>query len=719
MANRELLVRIVGDDRDLQRALGNTDRRLASLDSRTQTFGKNISRAFGAAGVTLGTAAVFAGIQRSVGAASDLNEQVSRTEVILGESAQESIQWSQTTASSFGISQRAALAANATFAGLFQTVGVGQEKAGELSRSLVQLAADLASLQNSSPEEALVALRSGLAGEAEPLRRFNIFLTETRVQQEALAQSGKRATSELTAQEKTLARYTLILRDSLPAQGNFSATSGELANQQRILRAQFDDLSANLGNVLVPVLTDAAEAANLLFLALNQMRGIDFSPGFDFPDPPDFLRAFALAPVSPLGATALGVKRLLDDDDKELKSVTEQIGSSVQNALGGLEDALGKRKEKLDKITAKESASQKKRFGEMLLGLGLKLDRARLTTTFSDDIAALRELEAAILRQIAREGKTFKLIQQLTNTRLVITALLEQQSAAATQAASDAFNDVMDALSLELEVAQTTRSLQDDQQALRAIEQALLDRIAKEGRTTELLRELLRVRQQQADAARQLAEQKREQRQGKQFEAIGLTDEGEERTPGAGALRRRTATLEEQIKGTTLDTDKTRATLDRIKAVLAGKFGEVGREVRQAILQMLNDISSALKQGTEDVERTSGEITRGGIRSTQKLLKGLGLTPEQAAELQRRNLGVAPGSHASAFGFGIGGSAGSSSNIVTSGPREGRPGSGIFIQNLTVVTNDPNDMMKKLQKKARRSSGGRRGRHGGANLGMQ
>ena len=37
MAERELLVRILGDDRDLQRALGNTERSVAAIDNRTAT----------------------------------------------------------------------------------------------------------------------------------------------------------------------------------------------------------------------------------------------------------------------------------------------------------------------------------------------------------------------------------------------------------------------------------------------------------------------------------------------------------------------------------------------------------------------------------------------------------------------------------------------------------------------------------------------------------
>ena len=55
-------------------------------------------------------------------------------------------------------------------------MGIGRKKAAEMSKQLVELAADMASFNNASPEETLDALRSGLAGETEPLRKFGVFL---------------------------------------------------------------------------------------------------------------------------------------------------------------------------------------------------------------------------------------------------------------------------------------------------------------------------------------------------------------------------------------------------------------------------------------------------------------------------------------------------------------------------------------------------------------
>jgi hypothetical protein len=106
-----------------------------------------------------------------------------------------------------------------------------------MSKTLVQLAADLASFNNTSVDDALVALRSGLSGEAEPLKRYGIALSDARMRQELMAQGVKDLGATLTPLQKTQAAYTLILKDSKLAQGDFARTSTGLANEQRIAAA--------------------------------------------------------------------------------------------------------------------------------------------------------------------------------------------------------------------------------------------------------------------------------------------------------------------------------------------------------------------------------------------------------------------------------------------------------------------------------------------------
>lgn len=192
-------------------------------------------------------------MQQSVQDASNLTESINKLGVAFGDSADEMLEWSRTSATALGQSQQQALEAASSFGLMFRSMGVGGDQAVEMSKSLVQLASDLASINNIGVDEALQKLRAGLIGEAEPLRAVGVLLSETAVRQKAVQMGLAETTEAVSDQEKVMARYQLILDQTALAQGDFARTSGELANSQRTLAAQVADLSADLGQALLPI----------------------------------------------------------------------------------------------------------------------------------------------------------------------------------------------------------------------------------------------------------------------------------------------------------------------------------------------------------------------------------------------------------------------------------------------------------------------------------
>lgn len=185
--------------------------------------------------------------------ASDTGEQLDKVKVLLGKNAKDVDDWSKKTASSIGISRREALTFAGTFSNLFRSMQFSQDASASMSKGLVQLAADLASLSNASPTEALDAIRSAMVGESEPMRRFGVNMSELTLKNEALKQGLIKTTKEaLSPAQKAAAAYGLIMQQTSLAQGNFSLTSQGLANQQRLLAAEFDNLKATLGAQLLP-----------------------------------------------------------------------------------------------------------------------------------------------------------------------------------------------------------------------------------------------------------------------------------------------------------------------------------------------------------------------------------------------------------------------------------------------------------------------------------
>jgi hypothetical protein len=107
-----------------------------------------------------------------------------------------------------------------------------------MSTSMVGLASDLASFNNTDPAEALEALRAGLTGETEPLKRYGINLNDATLKAEAMRLGLDTTGSTLSANTKAQAAYSLIMQQSSLAQGDFARTSAGLANQQRIMSSQ-------------------------------------------------------------------------------------------------------------------------------------------------------------------------------------------------------------------------------------------------------------------------------------------------------------------------------------------------------------------------------------------------------------------------------------------------------------------------------------------------
>lgn len=192
----------------------------------------------------------------SIDAASALAESQSKVSVVFGDSADEIEAWAEGSARGFGQSKQAALEAVGTYGNLFQAFGIGREQASGMSKNLVQLAADLASFNNTSVDDALVALRSGLSGETEPLKRFGIALNDARMRSVLAAQGVTDLGATLTAQQKATAAYAIIMQDSALAQGDFGRTSDGLANQQRILAAEMANVSAEVGEALLPLMKE-------------------------------------------------------------------------------------------------------------------------------------------------------------------------------------------------------------------------------------------------------------------------------------------------------------------------------------------------------------------------------------------------------------------------------------------------------------------------------
>jgi len=314
----KLLVQLIGDSTSAVAAIKKTGTAAKDTETAAKKSGSawsGVGKVAAAVGGAFAAAKIVGFAKDSVAAASDLNESWSKVGVVFGKSAGEVYKWSTSSATAIGLSQQKALEAASTYGNLAVALGLPPAQAAKMSTSLVGLAGDLASFNNVPVGDALDALRSGLTGEVEPLRRFGVSLSQAQVQAEALrmglakapvdmakvttqtarlamaqrnaaeatkkyganskqAQAANLAVSssqqaltksmaggkvELTAAQKAQATYSLIMQQTAVAQGDFARTSSGLANQQRIAAAQFENTKATLGTALLPVVNTFAQ----------------------------------------------------------------------------------------------------------------------------------------------------------------------------------------------------------------------------------------------------------------------------------------------------------------------------------------------------------------------------------------------------------------------------------------------------------------------------
>lgn len=258
MAARKLEVQILGDAKSLERAFGKASKASDSFGAKVGGGLLNTAKVATVAAGAIGSLAVVMGV-KAVNAAVDLGEQISKNQVVFGKAGKDVVKWSETLASSFGISQNAALEAAGTFGNMLVPMGFTRVEAANVSQKMVQLASDMASFNNASPAETLEAIRAGLAGESEPLRRFGVFLNDARLKTKALEIGLYEGKGALDAHAKAAATTALIYEDMQKSGsvGDFARTSDSLANKQRILRAELENASASIGRALLPAATKA------------------------------------------------------------------------------------------------------------------------------------------------------------------------------------------------------------------------------------------------------------------------------------------------------------------------------------------------------------------------------------------------------------------------------------------------------------------------------
>lgn len=165
---------------------------------------------------------------------------------------------------SAGLSETMAKQYVGTFGAMSKSFGFSEAQAYDMSTALTQLTGDVASFYNISQDLAYVKLKSVFTGETETLKDLGVVMTQSALDQYALANGYGKTTSEMTEQEKVALRLAFVQKQLSAASGDFIRTSDSWANQVRVMQLQLQSLKATVGQGLINIFTPVLKVINIL-----------------------------------------------------------------------------------------------------------------------------------------------------------------------------------------------------------------------------------------------------------------------------------------------------------------------------------------------------------------------------------------------------------------------------------------------------------------------
>ena len=251
----ELQVLITANTTELRKEINKANTSISSLQKGASKSGAGVLSAFKMLKggiVALGIGKV---IKDSIQSGMDAIESDSLFETSLGASADAVRSWSDEVSNALGLNAVALRKNTGVIYNMTSSMGVAGDSALTMSKGISLLSEDMASFYNLDSAEAFNKLRAGLTGETEPLKALGILVDENTVKQVAYSEGIAENGAELTQQQKVMARYVAILKQTGNAQGDLARTINSPSNQLRQLKQQVTQLGLAFSNFLMPIVS--------------------------------------------------------------------------------------------------------------------------------------------------------------------------------------------------------------------------------------------------------------------------------------------------------------------------------------------------------------------------------------------------------------------------------------------------------------------------------
>lgn len=344
---------------------GKTERGISSLSTGFRGL-------FVAAGGTYAISQLVSGFNNLADAGSDLYEAINKGSVVLGQSFNDVERFANTSSMRLGQTKQEAIDAASTFGIFGKSAGLAGKGLSDFSIQFTELASDFASFYNTSPQDAITAIGAAFRGEAEPIRKYGILMDDATLKQIALKEGIISTTKgALTPQQKVLAASKLIMEQSADAQGDFARTSNGLANQQRINKALWKDISAEIGSKFIPISSLATEVSIGLGNAIkSQIDAFKVDKITKYRDEIDNLSksyntlTTAYGSFSVISNTVIRTQDQINKETTDLSYKISELSNSYNQATASYQNYVKAQKEEEGQRAAKAAEDKAKRLEE-------------------------------------------------------------------------------------------------------------------------------------------------------------------------------------------------------------------------------------------------------------------------------------------------------------------------------------------------------------------
>lgn len=171
---------------------------------------------------------------------------------IMGENTSAATEFVDKVEKMFGIDSSKLMTSMANLQRLAEGFGLASDESYIMSKNLTQLAADMTST-GLSFEQAMQKVKSGLAGELEPMRAFGVALDKATLQQTMYKLGIDRTYDSLTRAQKTELLYYQMMTSTTNIQGALGRSMITPTAAANMLRSAFLRLARAVGSIFIPI----------------------------------------------------------------------------------------------------------------------------------------------------------------------------------------------------------------------------------------------------------------------------------------------------------------------------------------------------------------------------------------------------------------------------------------------------------------------------------